>query len=337
MPSPFRVGVVGAGSMGCNHARIFGELPDVQFAAVLDERSAVATEIAGKYGAQAVTTLDAFAEVIDAATVATPTVTHFEIARQLLQRGKHVLVEKPFTETPEQARELCALAQERGLVLQVGHIERFNPVLSALEARLTSPRFIEATRLSPYPGRSLDVGVVLDVMIHDLEIILHLVRSPWVQVDAVGVAVLSKREDIANVRIRFENGCVANVTASRISQEKLRKIRLFQQNAYLSLDYQKQDGYLLRLAADDEKESTILGKLLAVATDSTIVTAFAGRKIVREPVDVDKGEPLKRELADFVACARAGAQPKVGGREATAALELALEITRQIEESGSGR
>jgi predicted dehydrogenase len=337
VPSPFRVGVVGAGSMGCNHARIFGELPDVQFAAVLDERSAVATEIAGKYGAQAVTTLDAFAEVIDAATVATPTVTHFEIARQLLQRGKHVLVEKPFTETPEQARELCALAQERGLVLQVGHIERFNPVLSALEARLTSPRFIEATRLSPYPGRSLDVGVVLDVMIHDLEIILHLVRSPWVQVDAVGVAVLSKREDIANVRIRFENGCVANVTASRISQEKLRKIRLFQQNAYLSLDYQKQDGYLLRLAADDEKESTILGKLLAVATDSTIVTAFAGRKIVREPVDVDKGEPLKRELADFVACARAGAQPKVGGREATAALELALEITRQIEESGSGR
>jgi len=320
--------------MGRNHARIFGELPDAKFTAVLDERADVATEIAGKYGACAVTSLAEFADQIDAATIATPTVTHFDIARQLLERGKHVLVEKPFVETPEQARELCNLAQQRGLVLQVGHIERFNPVLSALEARLTNPRFIEATRLSPYPGRSLDVGVVLDVMIHDLEIILHLVRSPWVQVDAVGVAILSKREDIANVRIRFENGCVANITASRISQDKLRKIRLFQSDAYLSLDYQNQSGYLLRLAREDEKESSLLGKILGVAADATIVTEFAGKRIVREPVEVDKGEPLKRELADFVACARAGAQPKVSGREATAALELALEITRQIEANG---
>jgi predicted dehydrogenase len=220
------------------------------------------------------------------------------------------------------------------LVLQVGHIERFNPALSALEARLTHPRFIEATRLSPYPGRSLDVGVVLDVMIHDLEIILHLVRSPVVQVDAVGVPVLSKREDIANVRLRFANGCVANITASRISQDKLRKIRVFQQDAYLSLDYQNQSGYLLRLAREDEKESSLLGKLFGVATDSTLVTEFAGKRIVREPVAIEKDEPLKRELADFVVCARAGVQPKVGGREATAALELALTITKLIAEVG---
>ena len=336
LPTPhsaIRLGVIGTGSMGRNHARIFGEMPDAQFTAVLDERADVAAEIAGKYGARPVATLDAFLESVDAATIATPTVTHFDLAKKLLERGKHVLVEKPFTETPEQAHELCALAQQRGVVLQVGHIERFNPVLSALEARLANPRFIEATRLSPYPGRSLDVGVVLDVMIHDLEIILHLVRSPWVQVDAVGVPVLSKREDIANVRIRFENGCVANITASRISQDKLRKIRLFQPDAYLSLDYQKQDGYLLRLARDDEKESSFLGKILGVATDATIVTEFAGRRIVREPVEVEKGEPLQRELADFVACARAGAQPKVSGYQATAALELALEITRQIEAS----
>ena len=329
----FRVGVIGTGSMGKNHARIFGELEGSTLSAVLDERADVAGEIAAKYGARAVTSLDEFAECVDAATIATPTVTHFSIAKQLLERGKHVLVEKPFVETPEQARELCALAQQRGLILQVGHIERFNPVMSALEARLTHPRFIEATRLSPYPGRSLDVGVVLDVMIHDLEIILHLVRSPWVQVDAVGVPILSKREDIANVRIRFENGCVANITASRISQDKLRKIRVFQSNAYLSLDYQNQSGYLLRLARDDEKESSLIGKLLGVAADSTIVTEFAGQRIVREPVEVDRGEPLKRELADFVDCARAGLQPKVSGREATAALELALEITRQIEAS----
>ncbi len=217
--APLRVGVIGTGSMGRNHARIFGELPESTLAAVLDERADVAGEIAAKYQARAVTSLDEFADAVDAATIATPTVTHFSIAKQLLERGKHVLVEKPFVETPEQARELCELAQQRGLVLQVGHIERFNPVLSALESRLTRPRFIEATRLSPYPGRSLDVGVVLDVMIHDLEIILHLVKSPWVQVDAVGVAILSKREDIANVRLRFENGCVANITASRISQD----------------------------------------------------------------------------------------------------------------------
>ena len=331
--APLRVGVIGTGSMGRNHARIFGELPESTLTAVLDERADVAGEIAAKYQARAMTSLDEFADAVDAATIATPTVTHFSIARQLLERGKHVLVEKPFVETPEQARELCELAQQRGLVLQVGHIERFNPVLSALESRLTRPRFIEATRLSPYPGRSLDVGVVLDVMIHDLEIILHLVKSPWVQVDAVGVPILSKREDIANVRIRFENGCVANITASRISQDKLRKIRVFQSNAYLSLDYQNQSGYLLRLAREDEKESSLIGKLLGVAADSTIVTEFAGKRIVREPVEVDKGEPLKRELADFVACARAGVQPKVSGREATAALELALEITRQIENS----
>ena len=329
--APIRLGVIGAGSMGKNHARIFAGLPGAHFTAVLDERADVAAEIAGKYGAKPCAKLGDFIDAIDAATVATPTVTHFDFARRLLARGKHVLVEKPFTETPAQAHELCALAQRCGVVLQVGHIERFNPALSALEARLTEPRFIEATRLSPYPGRSLDVGVVLDVMIHDLEIVLHLVRSPWVQVDAVGVAVLSPREDIANVRIRFANGCVANITASRISQDKLRKIRLFQKDAYLSLDYQKQEGYLLRLARDDEKERSLLGKLLGVATDASIVTAFAGRKIVREPVDVEKDEPLKRELADFVACARAGVQPKVGGREATAALELALEITRQIE------
>ena len=328
-----RVGVVGTGSMGKNHARIFGELPDVRFTAVFDRDPGTAREIATRHGATAVSSLDAFADAVDAATIATPTVTHFEIARTLLERGRHVLVEKPFTETPEQARALCDLAQARGLVLQVGHIERFNPVMPALERRLTAPRFIEATRLSPYPGRSLDVGVVLDVMIHDLEIILHLVRSPWVSVDAVGVPILSKREDIANVRIRFENGCVANITASRISQEKVRKIRVFQPDAYLSLDYQKQEGYLLRLARDDEKESSFIGKILGLATDATIVTEFAGKRIVREPVAIERDEPLRRELISFIECARAGAQPKVSGREATAALELGLEITRQIEAS----
>lgn len=333
--SSIRVGVVGTGSIGRNHARILGELESCAFTAIYDTNQTVAQELAAKYGARACRTMEEFTSLIDAATVAAPTVVHFTIGKALLEAGKHVLVEKPITENTADALALSALAKERGLVLQVGHIERFNPVLSALETRLTRPRFIEASRLSPYPGRSLDIGVVLDVMIHDIEIILHLVKSPLASVDAVGVPVLSEREDIANVRLRFENGCVANITASRISQEKLRKIRVFQEDAYVSLDYQNQSGYLLRLAGEGEKESSFLGKLLGVATDATIVTAFAGRKIVREPVEVEKGEPLKRELADFVECAKAGRQPKVGGHEATAALELALEITRQIEAAGA--
>ncbi len=333
--SIIRAGVVGTGSIGRNHARILSELPSCAFTAIFDTNQTVARELAEKFGAQACATLEEFVSLVDAATVATPTPTHFPVGMALLEAGKHVLVEKPITETTADALALSALARERGLVLQVGHIERFNPVLSALESRLKRPRFIESSRLSPYPGRSVDIGVVLDLMIHDLEIILHLVKSPLASVDAVGVAVLSKGEDIANVRLRFENGCVANVTASRISQDKTRKIRVFQEDAYVSLDYQNQSGYLLRLAREDEKENSLIGKLLAVATDSTLVSSFAEQKIVREPVEVEKGEPLKRELADFIECAKAGAQPKVGGSEATAALELALEITRQIEAAGA--
>ena len=203
-------------------------------------------------------------------------------------------------------RSFAATAAANNCVLQVGHIERFNPGLEALEQQLSNPRFLEVTRLSPYPNRSMDIGVVLDVMIHDLEILLHLVRSPVISVDAVGIAVLSKGEDIANVRIRFENGCVANLTASRISRDKVRKIRIFQEDAYLSLNYQKQSGYILRLKKG---------------------------AIKRERVKVVKGEPLQRELAAFVTCAREGIQPRVTGREAAAALDLAIRITKQIEEA----
>ena len=186
--------------------------------------------------------------------------------------------------------------------MQVGHVERFNPVLSALEARLTHPRFIEAHRLSPFPNRSTDIGVVLDLMIHDLEIILHLVRSPVQTIDAVGVPVLSRREDIANARIRFENGCVANITSSRISPERMRKIRVFQEDAYLSLDYQNQSGEIYRKGRRRDR--------------------------TRIEVEIEKEEPLKRQLLSFIECARTGLRPKVSGFEATAALELAVEITQ---------
>ena len=329
-----RAGVVGTGSIGRNHARLLAEFDDCEFTAVHDTHIATAREVAGKSGAQASASLEEFSALVDAATIATPTPTHFAIARFLLERGKHVLVEKPITENTAEARELSELAHARGLVLQVGHIERFNPVLGALEARLTRPRFIESHRLSPYPNRSTEIGVVLDLMIHDLEIILHLVRSPLASVDAVGVPVLSTREDIANARLRFENGCVANITASRISPEKMRKLRVFQEDAYLSLDYQAQEGFMYRLAQGHEHESSLLKKLLA-SKEHTIVSEFAGRKIVREPVQVEKGEPLRRELAAFLECARAGSTPKVSGFQATAALELALEITRLIEQQNA--
>ena len=324
--------MIGTGSIGRNHARVMSELAQSEFTAIYDTNAATAQEIATRFGARATTSLEEFASLVDAATIATPTPTHFEIGKFLLERGKHILVEKPITENTADAKELADLAHARGLVLQVGHIERFNPVLGALEAQLTHPRFIESHRLSPYPNRSTEIGVVLDLMIHDLEIILHLVRSPVQRIDAVGVPVLSRGEDIANSRLRFENGCVANITVSRISPEKLRKIRVFQEDAYLSLDYQAQEGFIYRLGRSDEAESSIFKKLLS-ARDSAIVSEFAGRKIVREPVAIEKGEPLKRELASFLECAAAGAQPKVSGYQATAALELALEITRMIDAS----
>ncbi len=324
-----RIGVIGTGHIGRLHSKILSEIAGAEFACVYDTNLEAAREVASQYGTRAATSMEDFLASVDAATVATPTPFHFPIASTLLENGKHVLIEKPITETTEDAQALVALAQKKGLALQVGHVERFNPALSALESLLQHPRFIESHRLSPYPARSTDIGVVLDLMIHDIEIILHLVRSPVVSIDAVGVPVLSRSEDIANARLRFENGCVANITASRVSTERLRKIRVFQESAYLSLDYMRQEGFVCRMAEGHQKESSLLSKLFA-SNDSTIVSEFAGRRILREPVPIEKGEPLKRELADFLACARAGAQPKVSGIEGTAALALALEITRLI-------
>lgn len=298
-----RVGVVGVGHIGKNHARLYAELAGGQFTAIYDIDRALAEQRATEFGVKAVASLDEFAEEIDAASIATPTSTHFEIARDLLTRHKHLLVEKPIADDTARASELAELAATRGLVLQVGHVERFNPVLSALEKRLTNPRFIEAHRLSPYPNRSTDIGVVLDLMIHDLEIILHLVRSPVQAIDAVGVPVLSRGEDIANARIRFENGCVANITSSRISPEQMRKIRVFQEDVYLSLDYQNQSGEMYQRTPEGLK---------------------------REAVEIEPGEPLKRELAAFIECAATGRTPKVSGFQAAAALELAVDITRRI-------
>ncbi len=330
-----KVAVLGTGSLGKEHARIYAELAAagvVEFVGVFDRDKGLCGTIAEKHGVPAFASEDAAADAADALSIVTPTESHFALAKMLLERGKHVLVEKPMTNTGEEAATLVSLARERDCILQVGHVERFNPVFDFLQREAAEPKFIEAHRLSPYPARSTDIGVVLDLMIHDLDVLLAFVKSPVVSVDGVGIAVLSESEDIANARIRFENGCVANVTASRISPERMRKIRVFsggESPSYISLDYREQKGYLYRLGRSDEKESSLLKKLIA-AGDSKIVSEFAGRKIVREPVPIEKGEPLKLELQSFVGSVAARTAPLVSGESAKQALDLALEISRQI-------
>jgi predicted dehydrogenase len=239
------------------------------------------------------------------------------------------------TDNSAQAAELIQIAQQKNCVLQVGHVERFNPVFNYLETAAPEPRFIETHRLSPYPARSTDIGVVLDLMIHDLDVVLAFVKSPVTNVDAVGIPVLSKSEDIANARLRFANGCVANLTVSRVSPEQMRKIRVFSGGAtpsYISLDYRAQEGFIYRIARDDEWVSSKLRKLLALAgSNVTVVSEFAGKKVVREPVPIAKDEPLKLELQSFVNCACEKQTPVVSGESAKRALDLAFEITRQIQ------
>lgn len=338
--SPLRVAVIGTGSLGKEHARIYHELETegrVRFVGVFDAHVEMARKVAERHGTTLFTSLEAAADAADALSIVTPTHTHFDIARRMLEAGKHVLVEKPMTDNAEQAAELVDKARSRGCTFQVGHVERFNPVFSWLQQAATQPRFIECHRLSPYPARSTDIGVVLDLMIHDLDVILALVASPVCSVEGVGVSVLSAREDIANARLRFANGCVANLTASRISPERLRKIRVFSggnEPSYVSLDYRAQEGYVYRIAREGEQESSLLAKFMR-AKDSAIVSEFAGRRIVREPVPIDKEEPLRLELRHFVQCVEARTTPKVSGASAKDALDLAFEITRQIERTAA--
>ncbi len=341
MPSKVKAGVLGTGSLGQEHARIYAELAaegGVNFVGVYDLVPAAAKKTAEKFQARAFASVPELAAVCDALSIVTPTATHFDLARNLLPQGKHLLVEKPMTDQAAHAAELVRLAQQHRCVLQVGHVERFNPVFHYLEKVATQPRFIETHRLSPFPARSTDIGVVLDLMIHDLDVVLAFVKSPVTSVDAVGIPVLSLSEDIANARLRFASGCVANLTASRISPERMRKIRVFSgplNPSYISLDYRAQEGFIYRVAGDEAEESSLLKKLLH-AKDSAIVSAFAGKKIVREPVPIAKEQPLKLELQHFVECVRAQQTPLVSGESAKRALDLAFEITRQIEAANLG-
>ena len=334
---PLRVAVIGTGSLGKEHARIYAGLAKeglVRFSGVYDVNGASAVEVARRCGVSVFGALEEVAAAADAVSVVTPTPTHYRLARHFLELGKHILVEKPMTDNAGEAADLVRLAQAHGVRLMVGHVERFNPVFNYLQSVATDPRFIETHRLSPYPARSTDIGVVLDLMIHDLDIVLAFVRSPLASFDAVGIPVLSGSEDIANARLRFANGCVANLTASRVSPERMRKIRVFSGGAiptYVSLDYRAQTGFIYRLAREGESESSLLAKLLR-GRDSTIVSEFAGKRIVREPVPLQKEEPLQLELRHFVNSVQAMQAPLVSGESAKPALDVAFQITQRIAE-----
>jgi len=338
MSNFIRIGVVGVGALGSHHARIYSDLAkrnagQYQFVGIHDTDNIKVRAMAEKYGGGTFETAREMTNFVDAVSVATPTETHYQVARMFLERGKHVLVEKPITDSLKEAGELVALARKNKCVLQVGHVERFNPVMRYLNEVLEEARFIEVHRLSPYPGRSTDIGVVLDLMIHDLDVVLSLVKSKLAAVDAVGIPVLSRSEDIANARLKFVNGCVANITASRVSAERMRKIRIFGRTghgaAYISLDYMNQVGELYRVASEDAQESGLLKKLLA-GKHASIVSEFAGRKIVREPLPIERDEPLKLELQHFLDSVSQHRDPLVTGEAAKQALEVAMEITDQV-------
>jgi len=327
--SALRVAVVGVGHLGRHHARIYHELPDVDLVAVVDPHAGRGTDAAGKYGAKYYPDISELDVEIDAANVAVPTTAHFDVAAPLLEKGLHVLLEKPMTTTVEQARELVDIAGRSGAILQVGHVERFNPAMATVEEIIENPVYIECHRVSPYPFRSTDVGVVLDLMIHDLDIVLHLARGEVTRVVALGVAVLSETEDIANARIEFDGGCVANLTASRVSAKQERTIRVFQRDAYVSLDYAKRRAAIYRPSADFAAKRL---KLRDFPPDQTgkAQAAIFGELLDVKHIQMGDEEPLKAELASFVDCIRNARRPVVSGEDGCRAVAVATEITSQI-------
>ncbi len=298
-----KVAVVGVGHLGKEHARIYHNLPQVELVGVVDTDAERAGQIAGQYNTQGYTNVKDIAGKIDAASIVVPTDKHYSVAKTLLKAGVHLLVEKPITSTLGQARRLVALADDHRAILQVGHIERFNPIVQELVQLVDNPKFIEIHRLSPFSARGTEVGVVFDLMIHDIDIILGLVSDEVKRIEAVGVEVLTPSEDIANTRITFRNGCVANLTASRVSQERMRKIRVFQPDSYLSLDYYKQEGVCFRKQ---------------------------GKDILRRELRAGKEEPLRQELSSFIQTVLSGARPLVSGDDAVRALAVADKIVRKI-------
>jgi predicted dehydrogenase len=328
------VAVVGAGAFGRNHLRVYKELEQagepVRLVAVVDPSAQTAAEAAAKFGIPAFASIAeclAATDRIDAASVCVPTVHHRAAAEELIATGIDVLIEKPLASSLEDADSILALARERGCIVQVGHLERFNPAVTAAGRFLHQPMFFESHRLSVFTPRSLDVDVVLDLMIHDLDIVLSLVGSPVIEVRAVGLPVLSPKVDIANVRVEFENGCVANFTASRVSTERVRKLRFFQPHQYLSLDFARQDLLMIDVTAAAGMDPV---KLAAMAEMLQQAGNHPSAGLSLSKVQVEPGEPLVLEIASFLQAVRNRTTPLVSGEDGRAALKLALEINAAI-------
>ena len=316
-----RCGVVGVGSLGQHHARIYAALPNAELTGIFETSDARAAEICAKHGCRRFATLAELGAACEAVSVVVPTDRHAEVALPLLAAGCHLLIEKPLCASLEEAEQVLAAAQKAGRIVQVGHIEHFNPVMAFLEKQVGRPQYITTERLAPYQMRGTEVGVVLDLMIHDIGIVLALVKAPIRKIDSVGISVLSKTEDIANARIEFENGCVANLSASRMALKKNREIRVFQDNAYLSLDFMNQAGHLV-------KKSDIIAYGLKLKVG--LAKAGDASSIPVHEIPIEKGEPLAIELAHFLESVAEVRQPKVGAALGKSALEVAITITEQI-------
>ena len=334
---PLRVAVVGAGAFGRNHLRVYRELEQagvaVQLVAVVDRDPAVAAEAAAKFGVPGFATIEAClaaGKTLDAASICVPTMHHASTAAPLLAAGLDLLIEKPLAASLADADSILELARKHGRIVQAGHLERFNPAVTAARQHLHKPMFFESHRLSIFTPRSLDVDVVLDLMIHDLDIVLSLVASPVREVRAVGLPVLSNKVDIANVRLEFENGCVANFTASRVSTERVRKLRFFQPHQYLSLDFARQD--LLMIDVPDVAAAAGMdpAQLAALAQLAQQSGQHPSAGLSLQKISVAQGEPLRLEIASFLNAVRTRSTPVVSGEDGRAALALALEINRAI-------
>ena len=319
MTSVPRVGVVGAGSLGFHHIRILRDLPGIRFSGFAETRPERASEVEKELGVKAHSSLDYLLGESDAVIIVVPTSSHFPVASAAIEKGKHVFIEKPITTTLEEADALLELARQKGVIVQIGHIERFNRAVRAALPYVKKPRFIDSERLAPFSPRGSDVAVVLDLMIHDIDLLLTLVGSGAKEISAVGVPVLTPMLDIANARVTFTSGAVANITSSRISRERKRKIRIFQQSGYLSLDLAAGTGEFFRLKSDIDP--------LALRSAPADITAFVDRITLEAP----EGEPLKLELESFAAALKGEGPVVVTGEEGRLALGVALQIVKEIE------
>jgi len=332
-PTEVRVGVVGVGHLGSEHARVYSDMTGVDLVGVVDTDERRGREVAEREGTAFFGEYRELLGEADAVSVVTPTEQHYQITREFLEMGVPVLVEKPMTRSLEEARELVEVANRSSAALQVGHVERFNPAVQAMQKHVDMPKYIESVRISPYSFRSTDISVVLDLMIHDIDIILSLSKSPLKEVNAVGVKVISETEDMANARLVFGNGCVANVTASRVSTKTVRQIRVFQKECYISLDYIEQKASIYRRPAGVGRNGAELGKQLNGVLNGCDPRGW-GEMISCEQLELRNGEPLRKELESFVDAVRSGTRPIVAGEDGLRAMEAADMIVKAIQENG---